>query len=186
MMYLLDTPVVSELRKAKSAQSDPSVLTWAAGVATQNLYISALTLLELETGIAQFERTDPSAVSALRIWLDDQVIPAFEGRILSLDAAVIKRRAQLPFPDASASKSNQAKGNLATATSGRDALIAATALTHGLTLATQRTAAYKAMRVKTFNPWGFTPDTTFDDDSADWQQSTKAGPVWLKNLFLRF
>ncbi len=172
MMYLLDTHVVSELRKARTDAVDPSVLTWATGIATQNLYISALTLLELETGIAQAERKDGAQGALLRLWLDEQVIPAFENRTLSLDLAVIKKRAQMPF--------NESRTN-------RDALMAATAITHGLTLATHRPAAYKQMRVKTFNPWGFTPDTRYGDDAeADWQQSTKAtGPVWLKSLFLR-
>jgi predicted nucleic acid-binding protein len=177
MMYLLDTPVVSELRQAKTGQADPAVLTWAIGVATQNFYISALTLLELESGIAQIERKDQAQAALLRAWLDEQVTPAFDGRVLSIDAAVIKKRAQMPFADPRTTNSQ----------TGRDALIAATALTHGLTLATRRAAAYKSMRVKTFNPWGFTPEAAYaDDDSADWQQSTKAGPVWLKNLFLRF
>ena len=168
-MYLLDTHVVSELRKAKTGQVDPGVMTWASGVARQNLYLSALSLLELETGVAQVERKDKAAGAGFRTWLDEQVMRAFEGRILPVDAAVVKKRGLLPFSDA--------RGD-------RDALLAATALVHGLTLVTRNVAAYKSGRVKLFNPWGYTPDVA--EDTADWGQVAKSGPLWLKNLFLRF
>ena len=64
----------------------------------------------------------------------------------------------------------------------RDALLAATAIEHGLTLVTRQTAAYKGARVKLFNPWGYTPE---DEEDADWRQAGRAGPLWLKNLFVR-
>jgi predicted nucleic acid-binding protein len=163
-MYLLDTPVVFELRKAKAGRTDPGLATWAAGVATQNLFLSALTLLELENGVARLEGRDKTAGAALREWIGAQVMPAFDGRILPVDTAVVRRRGQLPYADA------------------RDGLLAATALEHGLTLVTRNTAAFKAGRVKLFNPWGYTPDA---DEDADWGQAARTGPLWLKNLFVR-
>lgn len=164
-MYLLDTGVVLELRKAKTGRTDPGLASWAAGVPRQSLFLSALTLLELDAGAAAAGRKDKAAGAALRGWIDAQVLAAFEGRILPVDVAVVRRRAQLAYADA------------------RDGLIAATALEHGLTLATRTPAAFKAGRVKTFNPWGYAPDAL--DDEADWGQAARTGPLWLKNLFVR-
>lgn len=163
-MFLLDTPVVLELRKAKAGRTDAGLATWAAGVSPQTLFVSALTLLELENGAARAEARDKAAGAALRDWIGAQVMPAFDGRILAVDAAVVRRRGQLPYAD------------------GRDGLLAATALEHGLTLVTRNTAAFKAGRVKLFNPWGYTPDADEDDD---WGQAARTGPMWLKNLFVR-
>lgn len=163
-MYLLDTGVVSELRKAKAGRTDPGLASWATGVPAQSLFLSALTLLELESAAARLEGRDKIAGGALRAWIDGQVMAAFEGRILPVDAAVVRRRGQLPYQDS------------------RDGLIAATALEHGLALVTRNTAAFKAGRVKVFNPWGYTPDADEDDD---WGQAARTGPMWLKNLFVR-
>jgi len=166
-MFLLDTPIIAELRKAKTGQTDPGLLGWAAGTARQNLFISALSLLELETGVAQAERRDKQAAEGLRTWLDSHVPGAFDGRILAVDAAVVKRRAQVAIADA------------------RDALMAATAQVHGLTLVTRNTSAFRAGKVKLFNPWGYRPDESAEDN-ADWREGTRTGPLWFKNLFLRF
>ena len=164
-MYLLDTGVVFELRKARAGRTDAGFANWAAGLSRQNLFISAITLLELDNGAARVGRGDKAAGHALREWIDTQVLSAFEGRILPVDIAVVRRRGQLPYSDA------------------RDGLIAATAVEHGLTLATRNTAAFKAGRVKVLNPWAYTPDAA--DDDGDWRQAAKAGPLWLKNLFVR-
>ena len=163
-MYLIDTPVVLELRKAKAGRTDAGLATWASGVSRQNLFLSALSLLELETTAAKTEKQDKAGGTALRGWIADQVMPAFEGRILAVDAAVVRRRAQLALADT------------------RDALLAATAIEHGLTLVTRQTAAFKGTRLKLFNPWGYSPD---DEDDSDWRQAARTGPVWLKNLFVR-
>lgn len=164
-MYLLDTGVVLELRKAKAGRTDPGLASWAAGVPRQSLFLSALSLVELDTGAAAAERKDKAAGAALRSWIDTQLLPAFEGRILAIDLAVARRRAQLAYADA------------------RDGLLAATALEHGLTLATRTPAAFKTGRVKVFNPWGYAPDA-FDEEE-DWGQAARTGPLWLKNLFVR-
>ena len=162
-MYLLDTHIVFELRKAKVGRTDPGLTTWVAGVARQNLFLSALSLLELENAAGRQERIDKAAGTALRDWIGGPVMSAFEGRILPVDAAVVRRRGQLPYSDA------------------RDGLLAATAIEHGLILVTRNTAAFKAGRVKAFNPWGYTPD----DEGDDWGQAGRSGPLWLKNLFVR-
>ena len=158
-MFLLDTPVILELRKGKSAQIDAGVASWAAGTPRQQLFISALSLLELEANLAK------TGSAALRSWLDDQVMTAFDGRILPVDAAVARKRSAVALTD------------------NRDALLAATALVHGLTLVTRNVTSFRASRLKLFNPWGYAPDS--EEDLADWRQVAKAGPVWLKNLFLR-
>jgi predicted nucleic acid-binding protein len=164
-MYLLDTDIVFELRNARAGGADAGLAAWASGVARSSLFISALTLLELETGAAHAGRKDKAAGQALRTWVNDQVAAAFEGRILPVDAAVVRGRSRVPLADS------------------RDALLAATALEHGLTLVTRDVAAFKVARLKLFNPWGYKPEAL--DDSEDWGQAAKAGSQWLRNIFVR-
>jgi len=164
-MYLLDTPIVLELREAKSGRVDPGLSAWAAGAARSDLFISAIALLELESAAAALERRDKAGGKAVRYWIADKVMPAFEGRILPVDAAVARRRALIPYSDP------------------RDGLVAATALQHGLILVTRNSAAFKAGRVKLFNPAGYSPEAAEDD--SDWRQAARAAPLWLKNLFVR-
>jgi len=165
-MHLLDTDVVFELRNAKVGATDGGLAAWAANAARSSLFISALTLLELDTAAARAERKDKAQGAQLRDWLDNRVTPAFDGRVLAIDAAVVRRRAHVPLADS------------------RDALLAATALEHGLTLATRDVAAFaKVPRLKVYNPWGYTPDALGDDE--DWGQAAKAGTQWLRNIFVR-
>lgn len=138
-MYLLDTNVVSELRKAKSGKANKKVTAWAKSVSAESLFLSAITILELETGILLIERRDPTQGALLRAWLDGHVLPAFSGRILAVDIAVAQRCAKLHVPDPRAD---------------RDALIAATALVHGMTVVTRNVADFEAARVEIFNPCG--------------------------------
>ena len=137
-MFLLDTNVVSELRKVGSGKAEASVVDWARGVETATLYLSVISLLELELGVLQIERRDATQGAMLRAWLDGQVMIAFDGRILPVDAAVAKRCAGLHVPDPRAE---------------RDALIAATALTHGMTVVTRNAADFRATGVALVNPW---------------------------------
>lgn len=137
-MYLLDTNVISELRKVGSGKADARVVAWAQGVDAAALYISAITLLELELGVLQIELRDAAQGAMLRAWLDGQVVPAFGDRILAVDAEVARRCAQLHVPDPRAE---------------RDALIAATALIHGMTLVTRNTSDFAPTGVATINPW---------------------------------
>ena len=137
-MFLLDTNVVSELRKSKSGKAHPRVTAWAAKVSAGSLYLSAITLLELEMGVLQIERRDAAQGTIIRTWLDDHVLPAFAGRVLAIDTAVALRCARLHVPDK---------------LSERDAMIAATALVHGMTVVTRNVADFEASGVPLLNPW---------------------------------
>lgn len=135
-MYLLDTNIVSELRKGKKA--DRNVLTWAESVSTSSLYLSVISVLELEAGILQKERKDPAQGAILRSWLNAHVFPSFIDRILNIDIAVALCCAKLHTPDPR---------------SERDALIAATALVHGFIVVTRNSKDFKETGVEFFNPW---------------------------------
>jgi toxin FitB len=135
---LLDTNVVSELRKAKSGKADSAVLAWAAAVAPGSLYISVITVLELEMGVLRIERRDAKQGAVMRQWLGGQVLPAFDGRILPIDTAVALQCARLHVPDR---------------LSERDALIAATAMVHGMRVVTRNVTDFEASGVPLQNPW---------------------------------
>ena len=138
-MYVLDTNVVSELRKAGAGRADKNLVAWASKVVTGTLYISAISLLELELGILSIERRDPPQAAILRVWMHNQVLPAFDGRVLPVDAAVAFQCAQLHVPNRR---------------SERDAMIAATAIVHGMTVVTRNVADFQETGVALFNPWG--------------------------------
>jgi len=138
-MYLLDTNVVSELRKAKSGKADKNVEAWANSVSASSLYLSVITVLELETGILLVERRDNAQGAILRSWLNTHVLPAFSDRILVVDTAIAQRCAKLHVPDPR---------------SDRDAIVAATALVHGMTVVTRNVDDFKATGVEIINPWG--------------------------------
>ena len=137
-MFLLDTNVVSELRKVRSGKAQPAVSRWADGVEAASLFLSAITLLELELGVLQVEHRDPDQGAMLRRWLDEQVLPAFQPRILPIDDRVARRCARLHVPDPKAE---------------RDALIAATGLVHRFTIVTRNTRDFLATGVTLLNPW---------------------------------
>lgn len=137
-MYLLDTNVVSELRKAKAGKADKHVTAWASSIAVPSLFLSVITILELETGVLLVERRDPAQGSILRAWLEGHVLAAFSQRTLPVDVAVAQRCAKLQVPDPR---------------SDRDALIAATALVHGMTVVTRNVAHFEPIGVSILNPW---------------------------------
>lgn len=137
-MFLLDTNVVSELRKAKAGRADANVAGWAGSIAPTALFLSVVTVLELEIGILQIERRDRRQGANLRDWLENQVLPSFDDRILVIDVPVARRCAELHVPDP---------------VSERDALIAATALAHGLTVATRNTVDFERTGAALLNPW---------------------------------
>ena len=137
MMYILDTNVVSELRKIRMGKADPNVKAWAESVDAADLFVSAITLMELELGVLSIERKDANQGVALRAWLDQQVLLEFSERTLPVDTAVALRCARMHVPDRRAE---------------RDALIAATALVHGMTVVTRNVADFKSL-VATINPW---------------------------------
>ena len=98
-MFVLDTNVVSELRKAKAGKADRRVTAWAATMLPAALFISAITVLELELGVLMIERRDARQGALLRAWLDGQVVPAFAGRVLPVDTTVAQRAAKLQAPE---------------------------------------------------------------------------------------
>jgi|SRR5215469_12864144 len=135
-MVILDTNVVSELRKARKA--DPRVRKWAQALPAANLYVSAITVLELELGILLIERRDPTQGAVLRAWMESHVLPTFAGRVLGIDTTVARQCAALHVPDPR---------------SDRDAMIAATAHVHGMTIATRNVKDFQSMGVDLVNPW---------------------------------
>ncbi|TLY98826.1 MAG: type II toxin-antitoxin system VapC family toxin [Gammaproteobacteria bacterium] len=139
-MYVLDTDVVSELRRPERAH--PQVAAWAARTPLVLHFISSVTVYELEVGILLMERRDRAQGAVLRAWMDRQVLPRFEGRILSIDTDVARRAAALHVPDPRPE---------------RDAFIAATALVHGMTVVTRNAADYAPTGVQVLNPWELMP-----------------------------
>lgn len=137
-MYLLDTNVVSELRKAGSGRADLRVIEWAKDKPTSSLFISAITILEIEMGVLQIERKDPKQAAIYRTWLNSHVLKAFSDRILPFDTSVALKCAQLHVPNPK---------------SERDAMIAATSMVHGLTLVTRNEKDFKHTNVELINPW---------------------------------
>jgi len=137
-MYLLDTNVVSEFRKIGSSQINAKVKEWAEETDPELMFLSAISILELEIGVLQVERRDKKQGQVLRKWLSKHVLPAFSKRVLALDLAVAQRCASLHVPSPK---------------SDRDAMIAATAIEHRMTIVTRNLSDFKDSGVKMFNPW---------------------------------
>jgi len=137
-MFLLDSNVVSELRKIRTGRADKNVAKWADSVDSVDLYLSAMTVQELETGVLLAEWRDPPQGAIFRIWFESHVLPAFAGRILAVDAAVAKRSAALHVPNPRPVI---------------DSLIAATALVHGMTVVTRNVDDFQLSGVSLLNPW---------------------------------
>jgi len=142
MMFLLDTNVVSELRKVRLGRAGANVAAWAQSVDAADLFVSAITIMELELGVLSMERKDAQQGALLRLWLEQQVLTEFAGRTLPIDTAVAQRCARLHVPDR--------RGE-------RDALIAATALVHGMTVVTRNVEDFKPTGVLLTNPWEVSP-----------------------------
>jgi predicted nucleic acid-binding protein len=161
-MFILDTELLFDLRRGEAGGAAPGLLSWAGSMSRQRLFISVISLLEVERGAAAAGRRGKELAQAWRSWIDEQLVPAFEGQVLAIDAAVARRQADLPLADA------------------RDGLLAATALTHGLTLATYHAARFRQLRLKTFDPRRYEPEM-----ESDWREAARTGSHWLKNLFVR-
>lgn len=138
-MYILDTNLISELRKARSGKANAGVVRWADNTGAALMFLSVITIQEIEAGVLRAEQRDAAQGAVLRAWFEQQVLPAFAGRILPVDVRVARRcgklQAEKPRP-------------------AGDALIAATALEHGLTIVTRNVADFEPMGVKLLNPWG--------------------------------
>ncbi|TVR25556.1 MAG: type II toxin-antitoxin system VapC family toxin [Ilumatobacter sp.] len=138
-MFVLDTNIVSELRKVRSGKADPGVATWAEQVRSVELFISAITIHELEHGVLLLERSDPAQGALLRAWLDQSVAAAFKSRVLPVDERIARRAAALHVPDPAPF---------------RDALIAATALVHDMTVVTRDLKDFQRFEgLDLINPW---------------------------------
>ncbi|QWE15194.1 type II toxin-antitoxin system VapC family toxin [Polynucleobacter sp. AP-Sving-400A-A2] len=137
-MYLLDTNVVSELRKSADGRINKGVQSWAEAIFPELMFISAITVLELEIGVLQIERRDKKQGVLLRRWLNQNVLPAFSERVLPVDLAVAQRCASLHVPNPK---------------SERDAMIAASAIESRMTIVTRNVSDFSQSGVKVFDPW---------------------------------
>ena len=143
MMYLLDTNVVSELRKVRLGKADANVAAWADSIDAAELFVSAISIMELELGVLSIERKDAAQGAVLRAWMERHVLPEFAERTLPVDTAVAQRCARLQHvPDR--------RGE-------RDALIAATALVHGMAMVTRNVADFEPTGVTIVDPWQPSP-----------------------------
>lgn len=137
MTYLVDTCVVSELRKS-SERINAGVLRWSEATDAHLLHVSVLTIMELEVGAGRVARRDRAQGELLEEWLVGQVLPTFDRRILPVDLAVARRAAALQVPDPRPAV---------------DCLLAATAEVHGLTIVTRNVADFDTLGVAVTNPW---------------------------------
>ena len=138
-MFVLDTNVVSELRKVRSGRANAGVADWTAGASSAQLFISAMTVHELEHGVLLAQRRDPRQGTILRRWLDESVAAAFADRVLAIDETVARRAAALHVPDPAPL---------------RDAFIAAAALVHRMTVVTRNVNDFERFDgLAVVNPW---------------------------------
>lgn len=163
-MFLLDAEILFDLRHARPDGDGTALAGWAQRTSRQSMFLSALSLLELENAALLAAKQGKAAGAAWRDWIDGQIIPAFEGRVLPIDRTIVGRRTALPID------------------SDRDALLAATALEHGLALVTYRGTAFRGARLKLIDPSRIAPDTGED---GDWREATRARSPWIRNLFIR-
>ena len=138
-MFVLDTNIVSELRKVRSGKANPGLAAWAEQIPSAKLFISAVAIHELEHGVLLRERSDPAQGALLRTWLDQNVTAAFKTRVLPVDERVARRAAALHVPDPAPF---------------RDALIGATALVHAMTVVTRDLKDFQRFQdLDVINPW---------------------------------
>ncbi|MGO1545092.1 MAG: type II toxin-antitoxin system VapC family toxin [Gulosibacter sp.] len=134
MKYLLDTNILSDARQKRST----ALMAWLHDQAVGDLGVSVITILELERGVRRKERRDSAGGRSLRLWLDEDVRPMFGDRILPVDERTAITAAALHIPNPLPEM---------------DALIAATALVHGLTLVTRNTRVFQQIDVRLLSPW---------------------------------
>jgi predicted nucleic acid-binding protein len=162
-VHLLDTEVIWALRGHDPERANEPVFEWVADQMPSTFFASAITIMEFEHGTRLLERRDKAAGAATRKWIETRLRPAFDGRIIAIDDAVTRSWSQLGYADF------------------RDGILAATALEHGLILATRHPQNFRTGKLKTINPWLYAPDS----DDLDWRRASRSAPIWLKNLFVR-
>lgn len=162
-VHLLDTEVVWALRGHSTAQSNERLFEWVAAQMASTLFVSAITIMEFENGCRLLERKDKFAAAAIRNWIEARLRPAFEERIIAIDDAVARGWSNLGYADF------------------RDGILAATALQHGLIVATGNPERFRAGKVRILNPWTYAAEA----DETDWRRASRSAPIWLKNLFVR-
>ena len=162
-MYLLDSNVIWAFRNRSPEHPDEALFEWAASQMPSALFASAISLIEFENGARHVERKDKAGAAAIRNWIETRFRPAFDGRIIAIDEPVLRNWSQLGYSDF------------------RDGVLAATALQHGLVLATDAVQNFRTGRVKTLNPWAYAADV----NDLDWRRASRSAPIWLKSLFVR-
>ena len=141
MSFLLDTNALSEMRKIRLGRADPKLAAWSEQVSARDLFVSVITLQEIEQGLLMLQRRDVAQAGPLRHWFDAQVLPLFAGRTLPVTTEIALCCARQNVPDPKPY---------------RDGLIAATALVHGLTVVTRNEGDFSATGAALFNPWNWT------------------------------
>jgi predicted nucleic acid-binding protein len=139
-MVLLDTNIISELRKVRSGRAAPAIMRWESTVNATDLMLSVITIQEIEVGILRLVRKDPRQADVLREWLAQYLLVSFRDRILPVTTEIARRCATLLISD------------------GRtypDALLAATAYVHGLPLVTRNVRHFVGTGIRIINPWEF-------------------------------
>lgn len=139
-MFLLDTNVISEMRKIDSGRADSHVSTWIDEQDASDLYVSVVTLAELDYGIRLKQRRDPNQSLFLRRWFNHSVLPFFEDRIVTIDFQIAMKYSEINVPNH---------------LPDRDSWIAATALVHTFVVVTRNTKDFEASGVALYNPWTF-------------------------------
>jgi predicted nucleic acid-binding protein len=162
-VHLLDTDVIWALRGRDQARSDDRLFEWAAKQIPSSLFVSVISIMEFENGTRSLERRDKAAAGAIRKWMETRLRPAFEGRIIAVDDAVTRSWSRLGYSEF------------------RDGILAATALQHGLIIATGNPETFRGGKVKAVNPWAYMGEA----DDLDWRRASRSAPIWLKSLFVR-
>ena len=162
-MYLLDTKAIWAFRNREPTHADEPLFDWAAKQLPSALFASAISLIEFESGARHLERKNKAEATAIRSWIEPRFRPAFDARIIAIDEAVLRNWVQLGYSDF------------------RDGVLAATAIQHGLVLATDAVQNFRSGKIKTLNPWAFAADA----EDLDWRRASRSAPIWLKSLFVR-
>ena len=137
-MYLLDTNLISEIRKMPKGKCDQGVEQWVKTTSQNLMFTSAVVLMELERGILAMERKDMAQGTMLRTWFEKDVLPAFQSKILSVNEQTARICAKLHIPDH---------------TPENDAWVAASAIQHNLVLVTRNTDDFARTGVRLLNPF---------------------------------